>query len=185
MYTLFIDTHSDKIIIVFYKENKVIYKKEGETKQNHSVTVMPILVEALKATNLELQDLNEIIVVHGPGSFTGVRVGVTIAKTLSYTLNIPIKVMSSLLVKAVSFSHENITILEKEKNGYYIGSFDKNNQLINKYQYMHKNNYQTIENSIEEVDLNYENIILFAKSLDYVNPHSVKPLYVKQIEVQK
>ena len=51
---------------------------------------------------IDEQKLDEIIVVNGPGSFTGVRLGVTIAKTLAYTLNIPIKTISSLEVSSIS-----------------------------------------------------------------------------------
>ncbi len=125
MYTLYIDTHSNKITMILYKEKKILYKREENTSSNHSENTMPILMEVLKKANIETTDLNEIIVVNGPGSFTGIRIGVTIAKTLAYTVNIPIKVMSSLLIKAVSFTHEEVTIVEREKNGVFLGTFDK------------------------------------------------------------
>lgn len=185
MYTLFIDTHSDKIILILYKEEKIFCKKEVETKQSHSITTMPILVEILEENKIDIKDVKEVIVVNGPGSFTGERIGVTIAKTLAYTLQIPIKTMSSLLIKAISFSHQQIRIVEKEKNGVFLGTFDDNNKLIEEYVYLHNHEYLKEEKDVEEVTLDYEKILEFSKSLEAINPHAVKPLYVKKIEVQK
>lgn len=185
MYTLLIDTHSNKITIVLYKENNVEVKKEVETLQNHSVTTMPILIDALKDAGIEVKDLSEILVVNGPGSFTGVRLGVTIAKTLAYTLKIPIKTLSSLLIKAVSFSHELVRIVEREKNGVFLGTFDKENNLVDNYTYVSNKEYEQEESDVEDIEIDYEKIFAFAKSLEAINPHAVKPLYVKIIEVQK
>lgn len=188
MYTLYIDTHSNKITMVLYKEKKIFYKREENTSLNHSENTMPILIEVLKKANIETSDLNEIIVVNGPGSFTGIRIGVTIAKTLAYTLHIPIKVMSSLLIKAVSFTHDEITIVEREKNGVFLVTFDKQNNVIGEYKYLPNKEYRDLENKEdlkEEVELDYLQILNFANNLESVHPHSVNPLYVKKIEVQK
>ena len=185
MYTLFIDTHSNKIILVLYKDNKILVKKEVETKQSHSVTTMPILIETLRDANIDIKAVKEILVVNGPGSFTGVRIGVTIAKTLAFTLQIPIKTLSSLLIKAVSFSHDEVRIIEREKNGVFVGTFDKKNKLINDYVYINNGEYISENNDVENVEIDYEKIILFAKTIESTNPHAVNPLYVKIIEVQK
>lgn len=186
MYTLYIDTHSNKINIVLYKDKDIKVKKEIETKFDHSVNTMPLIIETLKEANIEVHDLNQILVVNGPGSFTGVRIGVTIAKTLSYTLNIPIKVLSSLLIKAISIEHkDNIDIVEREKNGIFIGTFDKGNNLAGDYQYISKKDINENINFMDEVIIDYKKIIEFSDSISSINPHSVNPLYVKQIEVQK
>ncbi len=184
MYTLFIDTHKDCIIIVLYQENQIIIKKEIETKQNHSNATMPVLVESLEQAGIDVQDIKEILVVNGPGSFTGVRIGVTIAKTLAYTLQIPIKTITSLLLKAVSFSHEEVNIIEKEKNGVFIGTFNQNNDLIKPYYYLKTSEYHKQEMDVEDIEIDYERVLQYMKTLEPINPHAVNPLYVKQIEVQ-
>ena len=86
---------------------------------------MPTIKKALDGKNPE-----KIYVVNGPGSFTGVRLGVTIAKTFAYTLEIPIKTISSLELKAVSLVEKNKIVGVKENNGYYIGIFDEDNNLM-------------------------------------------------------
>ena len=185
MYTLYIDTHTDKICIVIYKSDKVLVVNEKETHQNHSITTMPVLIESLKKANIEIEDIDEIFVVNGPGSFTGVRLGVTIAKTLAYTLNKPIKTISSLLVKAVSFEHQEINIIEREKNGVFIGTFDSENHLIGEYQYLKNSEYEKSTKDIEDVSIDYEKVYAYLKGEESTNPHAVNPLYVKRIEVQK
>ena len=188
MYTLYIDTHYNKIVIVIYKDEKILVKKEATTSYDHSVTTMPILIEAMEEAKLDSKDLNQIIVVNGPGSFTGVRIGVTIAKTLAYTLQIPIKVVSSLFIKALSFPHEKINIVEREKNGVFVGKFNEKNQLIGEYQYLKNSEYDKLKDSVEymeEIEIDYEKIIQFIENMEAINPHKVNPLYVKKIEVQK
>ena len=139
-----------------------------------SSLIMPSLEDLLMRNNVVVKDLSDIIVINGPGSFTGVRLGVTIAKCLAFTLQIPIRVMSSLLIKAVSNEEKGYHwFVEEEKNGYYFGKFNELDELINDYIY------------VKKVDLNYELIYEFSRNLNPVNPHMVKPLYVKLIEVQK
>lgn len=188
MYTLYIDTHCNKIVIVVYKDQEIIVKKEVTSNYDHSVTTMPILIEAISESNIEIENINQIIVVNGPGSFTGVRIGVTIAKTLAYTLNIPIKIFSSLLIKSVSFEHENVVIVEREKNGVFLAKYDKDNNLLEDYTYLSNKEYNELENitnNYENVEIDYQKIIAFARKIDETNPHAVNPLYVKKIEVQK
>ena len=88
MNTLFIDTHLWDIIIVLLHDGLVVKKEEVKNKKNNSEYIFPSIVKVIDGIKLD-----EIIVVNGPGSFTGVRLGVTIAKTLAYTLNIPIKLL--------------------------------------------------------------------------------------------
>jgi len=96
MITLFIDTHSSFAIMALYKDEKLWLKKEIDGQQNHSSICMPSLVSLLEEAQINLDDISDIVVVIGPGSFTGVRLGVTIAKTIAYTKNIPIRTLTSL-----------------------------------------------------------------------------------------
>jgi len=190
MYSLFIDTHFTNVNIIIYKDSKVIFKEELESKQSHSIVTMPLLRTILEDNNLSLNDMSEIIVVNGPGSFTGVRIGVTIAKTISYCLNIPIKVISSLEVLASNVTGvDNKIVAFNDRNGYFIGEFNKDNKLLKDYYYLSNNEYLEFSNNnkvFDKIDIiDYNKAYEFVKSKEYVNPHNVKPLYVKKIEVLK
>ena len=80
MISLFIDT-ANSFIISIVKDNDILYYHSDISNSDTSSKVMPIIDEAVTKTNLKPTDINRIYVVNGPGSFTGIRVGVTAAKT--------------------------------------------------------------------------------------------------------
>lgn len=83
---LYIDTsNSDKVIVGLDGE-----MHESESKKEKSQRLLPFIVELLEEKNLTPQDISEIEVMTGPGSFTGLRVGVTIAQTLGWALEVPV-----------------------------------------------------------------------------------------------
>lgn len=188
MKTLYIDTHSEQVELVLFQNGTYFRRTSENVANHHSSVIMPLLQKLLNDLSIGVTDLTDIIIVNGPGSFTGVRLGVTIAKTLSYTLNIPIRVMSSILIKAISNDEKgNNWFVEKEKNGFYVGEFNELDELLNDYFYVKKADYETFclnRKIIEDVPLDYLKIYEYSKSLPVMNPHAVNPLYVKQIEVQ-
>jgi len=154
----------------------------------HSVYTMPLIEEVLKNNNLDSNDINEIIVVNGPGSFTGVRIGVTIAKTYSYLLNISIKVINVLEMKAIFVNGDKKVVIEEEKNGKFIGVFDNANKVIDDYFYLKNIEFEEYknDNEISIVDnIDYEKVYEYLKNKESINPHAVNPLYIKKIEVMK
>lgn len=180
MKTLFIDTHLNDIIVILLDNGKPVDKREVINKKNNSEFMFPAIKELIEG-----QKLDEIIVVNGPGSFTGVRLGVTIAKTLSYTLNIPIKTISSLEVSSISNSTKKVSI--SDGNGCYLGEFDDNWKPTKEYIYVNNSDFTNMENSGEYIDnykIDIEKVYKFLKNVNPVNVHSVKPLYIKKIGVE-
>ena len=86
-YSLFIDTHDDCLRIALYRNEEIVNKIIQANEQSHSTLTMPSIEKILKEENITVQNLKEIFVVNGPGSFTGVRIAVTIAKTFAFTLS--------------------------------------------------------------------------------------------------
>ena len=190
MYSLFIDTHDLDLVIALYKDKQLKDKEIKESLRNHSDYTMPIIDEIIKRNNIGIHDIKEILVVNGPGSFTGVRIGVTIAKMLAYTLNIPIKSMDSITMYGISDNDKNKKlVLIPDVKGSYGGVFE-NNTLIGELFYKSK---AELEEYIKENNINkiVENKIDFNKIIEYfesVEPtlaHLVNPIYVKVIEALK
>lgn len=100
MKVLAIDTSNNPLGIAIMDEEKVIGEYMTNMKKNHSIRVMPSIEMLLEDCDLQSSDLTKIVVAKGPGSYTGVRIGVTIAKTLAWSLNIPLVGISSLAVLA-------------------------------------------------------------------------------------
>lgn len=179
---LFIDTH-DSLITIGLKNGDKLYIKQKESESSHSIFTVPMIEEIFNENNLEIKDLKSIIVVNGPGSFTGIRIGLSIAKTMAYALNIKINTISSLKAYLISseIKENKIAIIEDNK-GYYICVFDKNNNIIVDECYQEENNYNYKEVNYK---LNIDKIIEYMKNKESENPHFIKANYIKKIEVEK
>lgn len=184
MYTLFIDTHDKDVLIILYKNGKIISKEDVFSSNQHSEITLPLIEKIFVDNGLDIKDLNDIIVVNGPGSFTGVRLAVTIAKTMAYALNIPIRVVDSLIIKSLMVDGKKKVVAIEDRNGAYVGTFDGNNLAEGNYEYLNKKDYllyKESNNVIVDVDIDYEKIYEYVKKGESINPHAVKPLYVKGI----
>ena len=178
---LFIDTHAELITIAL-KNKKDLFIKTQESEYSHSIYTMPMIESIFKENNLKVKDLKKIIVVNGPGSFTGIRIGLSIAKTMAYALKIDINTISSLTAYLVSnnTNEKRKTVIEDNK-GYYISIFDENNQIVGEEYYSEEDNVNLPK--VEE-KLDIEKIIKYCENIRSENPHFVKANYVKKIEVE-
>lgn len=102
MKVLSIDTSNNVLGIGLLDGNMVLGEYISNIKKNHSVRVMPAIQTLMEECNVKPDELSKIVVAEGPGSYTGVRIGVTIAKTMAWTLKIPLSGVSSLQVAAAS-----------------------------------------------------------------------------------
>ena len=100
MTILAIDTSNYVLGVALLEDNQVLGEYMTNLKKNHSVRIMPAIQALMKDCERVPADLTKIVVAKGPGSYTGVRIGVTIAKTLAWTLNIPLVGISSLEILA-------------------------------------------------------------------------------------
>ncbi|MED4228196.1 tRNA (adenosine(37)-N6)-threonylcarbamoyltransferase complex dimerization subunit type 1 TsaB [Neobacillus cucumis] len=100
MTILAIDTSNYVLGVALLEENQVLGEYITNLKKNHSVRIMPAIETLMRDCGRAPADLTKIVVAKGPGSYTGVRIGVTIAKTLAWTLNIPLVGVSSLEILA-------------------------------------------------------------------------------------
>ena len=179
---LFIDTH-DELITIALKNKENLFIKTQESEYSHSIYTMPMIEQIFKENNLEIKDLEKVIVINGPGSFTGIRIGLSIAKTLAYALNIKINTISSLIAYLVSndTNKDKKAVIEDNK-GFYVSVFDKDNNVIIEETYVEEDSYNYDE---VEKKLDIEKIIKYLENKESENPHFIKANYIKKIEVEK
>ena len=102
-YLLAIETSTKNCsVAVFQNQNILSYKEECEEKFSHSEKLTSFIEAAIYNSNIEFNQLNAIAVGSGPGSYTGLRIGASIAKGLCYSLDIPLISICSLDVMAYS-----------------------------------------------------------------------------------
>lgn len=107
---LAIDTSSNTTGIALSHEGKILTELTWHCKQNHTVELLPNLIYLLKQIKEDLHSLSGIIIARGPGSFNGLRVGMSTAKGLAFSLGIPLIGISTLEVEAYPFAHTKLPL---------------------------------------------------------------------------
>ncbi len=126
MKILAIDTSSSICSVAILEDDKLIDKNEIDDGRTHSENLMPLIDEIFKRNKMDIRDINLIACCVGPGSFTGIRIGVATIKPFAEVLNI--KVASIMSLEALARNIENrdtiVSLIDARNNQVYCGIFD-------------------------------------------------------------
>lgn len=153
MKILAIDTSSSICSVAILEDDKLIDKNELNDGKTHSENLMPLLDELLKRNSIDIKNIDLISCCVGPGSFTGIRIGVASIKPIAEVLNIKIASVMSLeaLARNVEGKETIVSLIDARNNQVYCGIFDK--------EYNKKEEYLADDiNEIIAVLKKYENI---------------------------
>lgn len=162
MHTLAIDTSNQTLGVAILRDRELVGEIITNIAKNHSVRLMPAIEYLMENVNLSVNQLDKIVVAKGPGSYTGVRIGLTTAKTLAWSLNIPIVGVSSLEVlayRATNFSNSLICPF-----------FDARRGLV------YTGLYQSREGNIDLVEMDQNT--LFTEWLDRLSTRNQKIIFL-------
>lgn len=123
-YSLIIETSTEQSGIALAHNGSLFLERRFPLGLSSSRSLMPELVEMCHEANWRVQQLSYIAVGNGPGSYTGIRVGAIVAKTLAYAISCPLVAFSSLEAFQPANQVEHYTILFDAKiAGAYVGIF--------------------------------------------------------------
>ncbi len=131
MKILSIDTASDICGVSILENNNLIINLDNNTGRTHSENLMPMIEQAFIQTNLTLKDIDLLVCDKGPGSFTGIRIGVATIKAFHDSLSIPCIGISSLeaLAYAIKENEFIFSILDCKNDNCYFALYElKNSQ---------------------------------------------------------
>lgn len=132
MNILAFDTSNQPLSVAIIANNEILTEQTINIKRNHSIQLMPAINEAFKQTNLFLKDMDKIAVASGPGSYTGLRIAVTTAKSLAWSLDIDLVGVSSLRVLAENSSQRKdeliVPIFDARRENIYTGLYTRNDE---------------------------------------------------------
>ena len=111
MKILALETSAKSVSAAVVENGAVLCSAYQNTGLTHSRTLMPLVDGMLRAADLQMSDMELIAVAQGPGSFTGLRIGVSAAKGLAWTLDVPCCGVSTLLAMAQNLRHMNATVI--------------------------------------------------------------------------
>ena len=204
MRVLYIDTSSSYLYSAIVEDEKLIASVSEDYGQSLSEIALPKIVEMFNENKLSPKDVDKIIVVDGPGSFTGIRIGITIAKVYAWSLNIPITTITSLEAMSISSKEKKIHVpMINARRGYvYAAIYDENQKVIHKPEHMkwddvekeihNLNSVEIISNDEYDWDVetvpyqpDFVKIVETFKEKEPMNPHAVNPEYLKLTEAEE
>ena len=145
MNILAFDTSTEKFSISILKNNKIVLNLSKIINKTYSKFLIPILKKSLEKSKLDVKEINYILISLGPGSFTGVRIGIAAAKGLGMPHKINISGFNNMDILANSIN-DNIkekrivTIIKSKKSDYYFQVFNSKKKPIKKISFFSINN---------------------------------------------
>lgn len=206
MKTLYLDTSSNYLFTGVSDSKKIIEETKIKLDKGLSSFALPEIKKMLSKCNLAPNDIDKIIVVNGPGSFTGIRIGVTIAKIYAWSLKKDITTISSLEAMKMSASNEYdyiVPMIDARRNYVFGGIYDRDGNTILSGQYVKKDVLESAMESLTgkvvvitndnintsydktEYNPNIEKIIESYEDKQSINPHAVEPNYLKLTEAEE
>ena len=199
MKILLIDTTTSFVTVSIIDDDKILYCFHEQILTDMSSKIIPIIDEAFKKVGFDLKSIDKIMVCNGPGSFTGIRVGVTVAKTMAWALKKDIIPISSLELIASTSTNKKYTVpmIDARRGNVFAGIYDSN---INNTE---KDKLINLEKLTQKLDSNYEiisyddikysikpniDVLKIAnkhKNDKSINPHNLNPNYLKLTEAEE
>ena len=204
MKTLYIDTSSSFLYAGILEDTNILQEVKKEFGQDLSKEALPEIDKLFKKAKLNPKDINKIVVVNGPGSFTGIRIGITIAKTYAWALNLDIIPVNALEAMSISCEEKvnHVPILDARRGYVFAAIYDKDSNIILKPQHILLEELQKELNKIDEYivisndeidefediykyDPNISKIVEKVNNRKPINPHAVNPEYLKLTEAEE
>lgn len=128
MYTLLLDSSNTALAVGFERDGELFCYTSYEAWQEQSEHMVPEIEKLMKGYHISRNDIARIVVAIGPGSYTGVRIALTIAKIMALALNIPLIPVSSLRILKDD-DKPSICLINARSNRSYFGVY-KDKQII-------------------------------------------------------
>ena len=192
MVTILLDSSNTNLSVGIAKDNVLLDYISYEAWQRQSEYMIVELNKLLEKHNIKKEDITDVIVAKGPGSYTGVRIAITIAKTIAVALNANLYAVSSLRAQKDG-TMPSICLINARSNRSYVGVYQNQEVLLNDCIMKNDEVMKYIEDhpdysvcgdtkylNVEGIESNTMKEMLDLKdSLESINPLSLKPVYMK------
>ncbi|MBO4703880.1 MAG: tRNA (adenosine(37)-N6)-threonylcarbamoyltransferase complex dimerization subunit type 1 TsaB [Bacilli bacterium] len=192
MVTILLDSSNTNLSVGIAKDNNLLDYISYEAWQRQSEYMIVELNKLLEKHNIKKEDITDVIVAKGPGSYTGVRIAITIAKTIAVALDAKLYAVSSLRVQKDG-TMPSICLINARSNRSYVGVYQNQEVLLNDCIMKNDEVMKYIEDhpdysvcgdtkylNIQGIESNTMKEMLDLKdSLESINPLSLKPVYMK------
>lgn len=196
MISLVIDTAVSNLLISVVKDNEVLSTFNKRIEKDLSAVIFSALDETITNAGINKREINNVFVSVGPGSFTGVRIGVTVAKTYAWALGIKAIPVSSLEMMCSGINDTCTPLIDARRGYVFSGKYDSelNSIVEDKYVLLDSviednTKYVSFDSfdSIETIEPVYDVLKIVNKHIndEGVNPHNLNPKYLKLTEAEE
>lgn len=176
MYSLVIDTTTKNQFLGIFKNGQIFVSNVETTNNSHMEIIFDNLQKLINKANLNFNNLNEIIVVNGPGSFTGVRIGIIVSKVIAKEFSLKLYTISTLKLLATSNLTKNQLVIFMSKLKIFVIKYDIINGKLENIQESSKFNEGE---DLTELKVNYENIFKHRYLLDKTSHLDAEVNYIE------
>lgn len=141
MVILGVETSAALCSVAWVKDTQILLEYNIEIPNIHTTLLPDLVQKGFSRLNMEPVDINLITVASGPGSFTGLRIGMAYAKGLAYALDIPVLAVSNFEVLAEHSIHNRFPIyavIDARRGNYFVGIFQKSKNTIDQTKFVSK-----------------------------------------------
>ena len=151
--------------VAVIEDNKLICEYTINTKKTHSQKLMPMIENMLKLSDLDIKEIDAIAICVGPGSFTGLRIGMATAKAMAHVNNIPLIGVNSLEILGANMDlcNRNIcSILDAQRNQVYMNKYILKDYKITELEEI---SIKAIDELLEEISSSNEDWVLVGEAV--------------------
>ena len=130
MLILALDTSSSALSVAVLEDEKVLACHEQVMDRGQGEALVPIIAQVLENAQKKTTDITGVAVAVGPGSFTGVRVGLSTARGIGLALNVPVYGVTNFEATAYDIASPVVVTLDTKRGDYFTQSFDENGHLV-------------------------------------------------------
>ena len=192
MYTVLLDSSNTNLSVGLARDNLLLENISYEAWQQQSEYMIPELNKLLEKYNIKKEEISAVMVAKGPGSYTGVRIAITIAKTMAVALGCKLYAVSSLRVQKDG-KNPSICLINARSGRSYIGVYERNETLLKDQimkndevlKYIADHPSSSVCGDVKHLGLevketnNVLEMLNLKEALEDVNPLSLKPVYMK------
>ncbi len=187
MYKLLVDSSTKTLYIALVDDNKVLEEMYVEGRNDHAKNIVSKISEILKNNNIKVEDLEGIYVGVGPGSYTGVRMAVTVGKMISTNTKVLLYGFSSLYMQSSGYDGKVLSYIDARRgnsfNVVYNNSLEEISEGMRSTTEMFLNypNYKVV--SEDNIKVDPIKVINHSKLCE--NPHGFVPNYLRETEAER
>lgn len=188
MYSLILDSSTKILYIALVNDDKVLFEKYIEGRNDHAKNIVLAVQEALASSCISASSLNEVVCGYGPGSYTGVRMAVTVCKMLSVFMNIPLYTVSTLLLMASASKGRVLSTIDARRGNVFgcILNVEKSEYVVEEKLYLLDEIKQNeFDCEVNESSFKVDPLYCIKNKKLVEEPHLLVPNYLRDTEAER